>query len=106
MQRDQLLLTEIIDAVERLIHLASHRSARDFDADRDRREAFLWNYTVLGEAIVQLSEATKDAHRGVPWSDPVRVRNRIVHGYWSVDLDVLVTTARVDLPTFSPPFVL
>lgn len=31
---------------------------------------------------------------------PVRMRNRIVHGYWSVDLDVLVTTAQEDLPDF------
>ena len=28
------------------------------------------------------------------------MRNRIVHGYWSVDVDVLVTTARIDLPAF------
>ena len=48
----------------------------------------------------QLSDQTKDAHAEIPWSDPVRMRNRIVHGYWSVDLDVLVTTARQDLPDF------
>lgn len=32
---------------------------------------------------------------------PVRMRNRIVHGYWSIDLDVLVTTAADDLPGFA-----
>ena len=30
----------------------------------------------------------------------MRLRNRIVHGYWSVDLDVLLATANDDLPTF------
>lgn len=50
MQRDRLLLTEIIDAAERIIDLAAARSADDFVADRDRRDALLWNFTVLGEA--------------------------------------------------------
>ena len=100
MQRDRLLLTEIIDAAERIIDLVAARSPEDFDVDRDRRDALLWNYTVLGEAIAQLSDETKTANSNIAWSDPVRLRNRIVHGYWSVDLDVLVTTARNDLPAF------
>jgi uncharacterized protein with HEPN domain len=53
----------------------------------------LWNYTVLGEAVGQVSVETKAAHPDVPWSDPVRLRNRIVHGYWSIDLDVLISTS-------------
>ena len=100
MQRDRLLLAEIVDATERIVALTARRSVDEIDADRDRRDALLWNYTVLGEAVSQLSEPMKVAHPDVPWSDPVRMRNRIVHGYWSVDLDVLVTTAQEDLPDF------
>ena len=100
MQRDRLLLTEIIDATERIIDLAAARSADDFVSDRDRRDALLWNFTVLGEAIGQLSDELKSAHPSVTWAAPVRMRNRIVHGYWSVDVEVLVTTARIDLPAF------
>jgi uncharacterized protein with HEPN domain len=55
---------------------------------------------VLGEAVGQLSEETKKDHPEIGWSSPVRMRNRIVHGYWSIDLDVLVTTARDDLGGF------
>lgn len=100
MQRDRLLLAEVIDAAERLVELTAARTAADFDADRDRRDALLWNFTVLGEAVAQVSEAVKAAHPQVKWNDPVRLRNRIVHGYWSVDLEVLVVTARDDLPAF------
>jgi uncharacterized protein with HEPN domain len=55
---------------------------------------------VLGEAVGQLSEEIKEDHPEIGWSSPVRMRNRIVHGYWSIDLDVLVTTARDDLGGF------
>jgi uncharacterized protein with HEPN domain len=100
MQRDHLLLAEVVDAVERLIDLTATRSSADFEIDRDRRDALLWNFTVLGEAVSQLSQDVKDAHSEVVWSDPVRLRHRIVHGYWSVDLEILVATARDDLPAF------
>lgn len=34
----------------------------------------------------------------LPWEQPVRLRNRIVHGYWSIDLEILHTTATDHLP--------
>jgi uncharacterized protein with HEPN domain len=74
------------------------RNAADLEANPDLRDALLWNFTVLGEAVAQVSQDLKDAHPEVGWSDPVRMRNRIVHGYWSVEFDVLTSTATQDLP--------
>jgi uncharacterized protein with HEPN domain len=44
------------------------------------------NVTVLGEAAGQLSTDVKDKFPDMPWQQPIRLRNRIVHGYWSIDL--------------------
>ena len=100
MQRDRLLLAELIDAAERVVALVEGHEAGEIEADRDRRDALLWNFTVLGEASAQLSADLKAAHPEVPWADPARMRNRIVHGYWTIDFEVLVATARDDLPEF------
>lgn len=51
-----------------------------------------------GELSAQVSNELKAARPEIPWADPVRLRNRIVHGYWSIDLDVLVSAAREDVP--------
>lgn len=98
MPRDRLLLAEMVDATQRITALVARLDPEDPSADRDLLDALLWNYTVLGEAARQLSDELKTAHPEVPWSDPVRLRDRIVHGYWSVDVDILVSTARDDLP--------
>lgn len=100
MRRDHILLAEILEAGERILVLVESRSAADFEIDPDRRDALLWNFTVLGEAVGRLSDEIKHGHPEVAWSSPVRMRNRIVHGYWSIDLDILVTTARDDLGGF------
>ena len=100
MQRDVLLLGEILDAAERLLKLVEGRSLNDITEDELRGDAMLWNFTVLGEATGQLSEELRAAHADVGWQRPVQLRNRIVHGYWSIDLEILVSTARNDLPAF------
>jgi predicted nucleotidyltransferase len=58
-QHGRLLLAEIIDAGERIIELGSEASAADLCRDRNRREALLWNFTVLSEAVDQLSDEVK-----------------------------------------------
>lgn len=99
MPRDRLLLSEMVEAGERIVTLVGRLHPDQPEADRDLLDAMLWNFTVLGEASGQVSAQVKAAHPQVPWADPVRLRNRIVHGYWSVDLDVLVSAARDDVPS-------
>ncbi len=97
MQRDHLLIAEMIEAAGRIVEIVGSRSAEQMLADDMRRDALLWNFTVLGEAAAQVSDELKGPNE-IGWSNPMRLRNRIVHGYWSVDMSVLVATAINDLP--------
>ena len=101
MQRDILLLTEMIGAAEQAQQLANGVTVSQLETDRQRRDALLWNFTVLGEAAGQLSAEVKDQFPDIAWQQPARLRNRIVHGYWSIDLEVLHTTAANQLPAFT-----
>jgi uncharacterized protein with HEPN domain len=100
MRRDVLLLEEMIEAADQAIALVRGLSLADLSQDRLRRDALLWNFTVLGEAATQLTEELKGQFPEVPWRQPARLRNRIVHGYWSIDLDVIHATAERQLPSF------
>ena len=59
------------------------------------------NFTVLGEAAAQLDAEVKERFPEIPWARPARLRNRIVHGYWSIDLEIVHTTASDLLPQFT-----
>jgi uncharacterized protein with HEPN domain len=101
MRRELLLLEEMIDAAEQAHLLAIGVSVDELAGERQRRDALPWNFTVLGEASTQLPADLKARFPGIPWRQPTRLRNRIVHGYWSIDLGVLHTTARDQLPGFA-----
>lgn len=97
MRRELLLLREMRDAAAAIRELVGDRSAEQVDADKLRRSALLWHFTVLGEAASQVPPEVKDAHPKIAWRAATRLRNRIVHGYWAIDVETLVTTAADDL---------
>src|ERR1700758_3816466 len=97
MQRDLLLLGEMIEAAERAIQLTDGVTVNELQADRLRKESLLWNFTVLGEAAAQVTESVRDRFPEIPWQ-PSRLRNRIAHGYWAIDMEILHITASEQLP--------
>jgi uncharacterized protein with HEPN domain len=101
MRRELLLIGEMIEAAEQAQSLVSGADLETLAADRQRRDALLWNFTVLGEAAAQLDADVTERFPEIPWAQPARLRNRIVHGYWSIDLEILHTTATDLLPEFA-----
>ena len=100
MQRDALLIDEMIDAAiksSRSSHGPTWASSPTIESGVTR---LLWNFTVLGEAASQVSDAVVQRISEVPWRQPILLRNRIVHGYWSIDLGILLATATNQLPDF------
>ncbi|MDQ3679882.1 MAG: DUF86 domain-containing protein [Actinomycetota bacterium] len=100
MRRELLLIGEMIEAASQAQSLVAGIDLATLSADRQRREALLWNFTVLGEAAAQLDDLVKAKFPKIPWVQPVRLRNRVIHGYWSIDLQILHTTATDLLPGF------
>lgn len=101
MRRDLLLLAEMVDAAEQAQALVAGVAVAALSQDRQRRDALLWNFAVLGEAAAQLDDAVKQRFPEVEWSRPSQLRNRVVHGYWSIDVSILHTTATDQLPGFT-----
>ena len=72
MQRDILLLTEMIDAAEQAHQVTAGITVGQLDTDRQRRDALQWNFTALGEAAGQLSAEVEDQfpRRALAAADP------------------------------------
>lgn len=96
MQRDRLLLADIIEASTRAQELA----AELIDPDTDWRTvaALSWQFSIIGEAARQVSAETRSRWPQVQWQQAIGLRNLIVHTYWRTDSDVLTQTARNNLP--------
>ncbi|WP_349257846.1 DUF86 domain-containing protein [Iamia sp.] len=80
MRREVVLIGEMIDAAEQARSLVDGLDLAVLNGDRQRRDARLWNFTVLGEAAGPIDDAVKGRFPEIPWSKPVRLRNRVSMG--------------------------
>jgi uncharacterized protein with HEPN domain len=100
MRRELLLVGEMIEAGEQAQSLVAGIELGALATDRQRRDALLWNFAVLGEAAAQIDDGVKARFPDIEWARPAQLRNRVIHGYWSIDLEILHTTATDLLPGF------
>lgn len=88
----------MIDVAEKVQCFIAGRQRQDLDQDEMLLFACLRGITIIGEAAANTSAATRDAWPEVPWREIVGMRNRIVHVYAAIDLDVVWRTASLELP--------
>jgi uncharacterized protein with HEPN domain len=96
-RRDGERLADIIEAAEK-ISIRAGKGRQAFDADEDVQIVLVHLIQVIGEAASGLSDELTSAHPEVPWRQIVAIRNRVVHGYFEVDLDILWDVATIDVP--------
>ena len=71
----------------------------DFEADSMRVEATVFNLMQIGElAKISLSEDAKTQISTIPWQQLYGMRNRIVHGYAGVHMQIVWNTVAEDIP--------
>jgi len=69
-----------------------------FRADIRTQDAILRNLEIIGEATKQLSPDLRDRYPDVPWKGMAGIRDRLIHHYFGVNLDIVWDIAAVELP--------
>ncbi|NDZ11418.1 hypothetical protein C7T35_23745 [Variovorax sp. WS11] len=73
----------------------------DFLADKRTQQAVIMSLIIIGEAATKVMDAYAqftDAHPEVPWRSMRGMRNRIAHGYFDINLEVVWDTVQTALP--------
>jgi uncharacterized protein with HEPN domain len=95
---DTTRLRHMLDYSRKSVQLASGKSRADLDADELFGLAMTRLLEIIGEAAARVSTATRARHPQIPWLSIAGTRNRLIHGYDQVDLDVLWRIIHEDLP--------
>lgn len=88
----------MVQHAEEAIALIAGRSRRELDADRVLQLAPTRLVEIVGEAASRVPESERGRRDAVPWRAIIGMRNRLIHGYDAVDLDVLWDVVSRDLP--------
>lgn len=94
-------MAAVLDAIQAgddAVAFVAGVSRETFLLDRKTQAAVQHKLLVLGEAIKRVSESRRQVHPDIPWNAAARTRDRLIHGYDSVDLDLVWRIVERDLP--------
>lgn len=100
-QRLMEYLQHILQAIQRIERYTEDMDEVAFLASEEKQDAVIRNIEILGEAAHNIERHYPDyaaRHADVSWTDIYLMRNRVAHGYFSIDLEVVWKTIQRDLP--------
>ena len=95
---DKVRLRHMLDYSRKAIAMLEGRAQEDLKTDDMLSLALTRAVEIIGEAAARVSPAIQQNHMSIPWPQIVGLRNRLVHGYDAVDLDILWNIVQYDLP--------
>lgn len=94
------LIEDILEAIGKIDRYLSSMGKAEFLADTKTVDAVIRNLEIIGEATNRLPKSVTGHYRDVPWAQIVGLRNRVIHDYFGVDLELVWTIIKDDLPPF------
>ena len=95
-----LLLEDIWEAIEKIGRFTFGLDMDAFIRDERTSDAVARNLEIIGEAAARLPSEFRAANPEIEWRRIIGLRNRIVHDYFSVDLEIVWTSLDRELPPF------
>jgi uncharacterized protein with HEPN domain len=98
MSRDEPLLLDMLLAPREAVAFVAPLDPAQFAASKLHQNAVFRSLEVIGEAAEKASGNFRNAHPEIPWRDIVGTRNRLIHNYSNVSLDIIWDLSRNRLP--------
>lgn len=95
---DQLRLRHMLDAAGEAAAFVEGRRREDLDQERMLSLSLVRLLEIIGEAARGVSDELRSAHPEIPWPKMSGMRDRLIHGYFDVNLSIVWHTATEDLP--------
>ena len=97
MRDDTVYLQHILEGIERIERYTEGLTEHDFLEDELRQDGVIRQLSIIGEAVKQLSDETRQDYPSVPWQDIAGMRDKLIHDYFGVDLEAVWDTVKRDV---------
>lgn len=95
-------LNDILDSIDKIGSFIEGLDFDEFAEDDKTVYAVTRALEIIGEATKNLPETLKKSHPEVPWRKMTGTRDKVIHGYFGIDLEVVWSTINEDIPSVKP----
>lgn len=100
MSKERILLdylNDIIESIADIKEFTNGMTRESFSIDKKTIKAVVRSLEVIGEAANKLPDDVRDRYPKISWQEIIGMRNRLIHEYFGVDLDIVWQTIEEDL---------
>ncbi len=101
-RKDVDLIRDIIESMERVISYRDGILYKEFTQDYKTQDAIIRNIEIMGEAVKSLSEKVKKENSDIPWKNIAATRDKLIHDYFGVNLDIVWNIIKKEMPELLP----
>ena len=99
MKKDaSVFLKHILESITQIEKFVEGTSKADFISSIKTQDATVRRLEIIGEATKNLPKNFREKHSDVPWSELARMRDKLIHGYFGIDLNITWDVVIKDLP--------
>ena len=98
LKADIVRLQHMVDAANQATSFVARKSRTELDNDQPVALALVKLIEIFGEAASRLGRDVKAQYPEIPWADIIAMRNRLIHGYFDVNLDIVWRTVTEEMP--------
>ena len=95
---DHIRLRHMLDAAREAEIFIQNKTRDSLERDRKLAYALIKCIEIVGEAAANVTSQCRDNLPQIPWPSIIGMRNRLIHAYFDIDLNVLWKTVIEDIP--------
>ena len=97
-KENKIFLEHILENIKDIELFTKGVSQEGFNNNKEKQNAVVRSLEIIGEAAKNLSENLKKKYPRVPWKEIAGTRDRIIHHYFGIDLQIIWNIVKIDLP--------
>jgi uncharacterized protein with HEPN domain len=98
MKDDLAFIEHILLCIEKIQDYTRDITLKEFNNNELVQDAVIRNIEIIGEASKKVSKNLKSQYPEVPWKEMSGMRDKLIHDYFGVDVDVVWKTVKEDIP--------
>ncbi len=97
-KNDKVYLDHILESISKIENYTKEISRIDFNNNAMIQDAVIRNIEIIEEATKKISKTLKQSYNEIPWTEMAGMRDKLIHDYLDVDIEVVWKTIEIDLP--------
>lgn len=97
-KNDLVYIKHILDSINAIIDFSRGIDKEELVSNRMKQSAIIREIEIIGEAVKNISRSTKNRYSGIKWKEIIGTRDKMIHHYFGVDLDIVLAIVEKDIP--------